>query len=70
MVSNDPITVRLLSQALQELSISPDVCQELPAAEGLLTRRKFDAVIVDFQLGEQSGRILDKVASPRQTGRR
>jgi hypothetical protein len=43
------------------LSIATDICQEVPAAVGLLNRRKFDAVIVDLQLGEQSGLIWDEV---------
>jgi hypothetical protein len=34
---------------------------DVPAAVGLLNRRKFDAVIVDLQLGEQSVLILDEV---------
>ncbi|MGC2476683.1 MAG: hypothetical protein WA485_20280, partial [Candidatus Sulfotelmatobacter sp.] len=68
LVSNDLMTVRLLSHALQELSISPDVCPELPAAESLLARRKFDAVIVDFQLGDQSGRIFDKARLSSSNG--
>jgi diguanylate cyclase (GGDEF)-like protein len=37
-VSADPVT-----------SIPPDVCQEVPAAVGLLIHRKFDAVIVAFR---------------------
>ena len=61
LVSADPVTIRQFSHALQELSISPDVCQEVPASIRLLNRRKFDAVIVDLQLGEQSGLILDEV---------
>lgn len=61
LVSADPATIQQVSHALQELSISPDVCQEVPTAVGLLNRRKFDAVIVDLQLGEQSGLILDEV---------
>jgi CheY-like chemotaxis protein len=61
LASADPVTIQQFSHALQELSISPDVCQEVPAAVGLLNRRKFDAVIVDLQLGEQSGLILDEV---------
>ncbi len=61
LVSADPVTIQQFSHALQELSISPDVCQEVPAAVGLLNRRKFDAVIVDLQLGDQSGLILDEV---------
>jgi CheY-like chemotaxis protein len=60
LVSADPVTIRQLSHALQELSISHEVCREVPAAVGLLNRRKFDAVIVDLQLGEQSGVILDE----------
>jgi CheY-like chemotaxis protein len=63
LVSADPVTIRDFSHALQELSISPDVCQEVATAVGLLNRRKFDAVIVDLQLGEQSGLILDEARS-------
>ena len=52
LVSADPVTIQQVSHALQELSISPDVCQDVPASIHLLNRRKFDAVIVDLQLGE------------------
>jgi len=61
LVSADPVTIQQFSHALQEFSISPDVCREVPAAVRLLNIRKFDAVIVDLQLGEQSGLILDEV---------
>ncbi|MGA7080774.1 MAG: PilZ domain-containing protein [Terriglobales bacterium] len=61
LVSVDPAAIDQFSHALQELSVAPDICREGPAAVGLLNRRKFDAVIVDLQLGEQSGRILDEV---------
>lgn len=61
LVSADPVTIQEFSLALQELSISSDVCQEVPAAVGRLSRQKFDAVIVDLQLGEQSGLVLDEV---------
>ena len=61
LVSADPVAIQQFSHALQELSITPDVCREVPAAVGLLNRRKFDAVIVDLQLGDQSGLILDEV---------
>jgi len=61
LASADPVTIQQFSHALQELSISPDVCQEVPASIRLLNRRKFDAVIVDLQLGGQSGLILDEV---------
>jgi ActR/RegA family two-component response regulator len=61
LVSADPVAIQQFGHALQELSITPDVCREIPAAVGLLNRRKFDAVIVDLQLGEQSGMVLDEV---------
>jgi ActR/RegA family two-component response regulator len=61
LVSADPVTIQKFSHALQELSISPEVCEEVPEAIALLNRRKFEAVIVDIQLGEQCGRILDEV---------
>jgi diguanylate cyclase (GGDEF)-like protein/PAS domain S-box-containing protein len=61
LVSADPATIQQFSIALRELSISPDTCQDAARAELLLKRRKFDAVIVDLQLGEQSGLILDDV---------
>jgi CheY-like chemotaxis protein len=61
LVSADPATIKQFSHALQQLSLSPDVCQEVPAAIRLLNLKKFDAVIVDLQMGEQSGVILDEV---------
>ena len=61
LVSADQVAIQQLSHALQQSSISPDVCQEVPEAIRLLKYRKFDAVIVDLQLGKQSGVILGEV---------
>ena len=61
LVSADPVVIQQFSHALQELSISPDVCREIPVAVARLKSRKFEAVIVDLELGEQSGMILDEV---------
>ncbi|HEV2728812.1 MAG TPA: PilZ domain-containing protein [Terriglobales bacterium] len=61
LVSADSETIQHVSHALEELSITPDVSREVPAAICLLNRRKFDAVIVDLQLGEPSGKVLDEV---------
>jgi len=61
LVSADPVTIRQFSPVLRELSISPDVCQCERAAISLLSHRKFDAVIVDLQLREQAGVIMDEV---------
>jgi EAL domain-containing protein (putative c-di-GMP-specific phosphodiesterase class I)/ActR/RegA family two-component response regulator len=69
LVSADPVTIQQFSLALRELSILPDACQDAASATLLLKRRKFDAVIVDLQLGEQSGLVLDEVrlSSSNQT---
>ncbi len=61
LVSADLVTIQQFSFALQELSISPDACPDGPSAGLLLKRRKFDAVIIDLQLGEQSGVLLDEL---------
>jgi CheY-like chemotaxis protein len=61
LVSADPVTIGKFSHALEEYSLSPEVCPGLSASSRLLHRRKFDAVIVDLQLGEDCGRILDEV---------
>jgi diguanylate cyclase (GGDEF)-like protein/PAS domain S-box-containing protein len=61
LVSADPVAIQQFSLALRELSISPDGCQDAVSARLLLKRRKFDAIIVDLKLGEQSGLILDEV---------
>jgi len=61
LVSADPTTIQVFSVALRELSISPDACQDAASAGLLMKRRKFDAVIVDLQLGDQSGLILDEL---------
>jgi CheY-like chemotaxis protein len=69
LVSADPVTIQQLSHGLEELSLSNDICQAAPEAISLLNRRKFDAVIVDRQLGEQSGLILDaaRLSASNQT---
>jgi hypothetical protein len=61
LVSVDPVTIQQVSHELQELSISSDVCPEVPPSIRLLNCRKFDAVIVDLQLREQAEAILDEV---------
>jgi PilZ domain len=59
LVSADPVTIGAFSLAMRKLSISLEVCQEAAGAVRLLNRRKFDAVVVDLQLGPQCGLILD-----------
>jgi CheY-like chemotaxis protein len=59
LVSADPAIIQQFSHALRELSISTEVCTEVPVAIRLLTQRKFDAVLIDLELGSEPGVILD-----------
>jgi hypothetical protein len=59
LVSANPVTIGQFSLALRELSISPDISEEVAAAVCLLNRQKFAAVVVDLHLGQQCGMILD-----------
>ena len=61
VVSNDAATIKQLSASMQQLAMSPEVCFEVPPALGLLNRRKFEAVIVDLQLGDQAKAVLEKI---------
>jgi ActR/RegA family two-component response regulator len=61
VVSNDALTVKHLSASLQQLAMSPEVCFEVPAALHLLSQRKFEAVIVDLQSGDQAEAFLEKI---------
>jgi hypothetical protein len=61
LVSADAPAIHLFSQGLHELWLSPDICSDVPAAIRLLNQRKFDAVIIDLQLKEQSEVLLDEI---------
>ena len=61
LISQDGSALKQCSRALQTMSLYPQVCGSTTAAMHLLNTKKFDAVIVDLQLGEQSGRLLDEL---------
>jgi hypothetical protein len=63
LVSDDSTHIHQLSRALGEVSIRPDICREVPEALRLLHTRKFDAIIVDSQLGFHSASVLEEVRS-------
>ena len=67
LVSNDAPTIELLSESLQQLAISTEVCVEGATAPALLKRRKFGAIIVDVQHGNQAPALLEKVRHSHQT---
>ncbi|HWY59520.1 MAG TPA: PilZ domain-containing protein [Terriglobales bacterium] len=61
VVSNDALTVAQVSVSMQQLAMAAEICAEVPTALGLLSRRKFEAVIVDFQLGGQANTVIEKI---------
>jgi ActR/RegA family two-component response regulator len=61
LVSNDAATIEQLSEAMRQLAMSPEVCADVHTALGLLDQRKFEAVMVDLQVGSQASAVLEKV---------
>jgi hypothetical protein len=61
LVSQDPITIEQVVAAKKRLAISTEVCSEAVSARQALNRRKFEAVTVDFGLGEQAPGILGEM---------
>ncbi len=61
LVCNDAGTIKQLTASMQQLAMVPEVCADVPVALALLNRRKFEAVIVDLQLGDQAKSVLEKV---------
>src|SRR5438045_9579998 len=61
MVSDEPLTIKQISEALRELAASTEVSTDIPSAIRLVNTRKFETVVVDLKLGEQSRTILERV---------
>jgi ActR/RegA family two-component response regulator len=61
LVSNDAATIKPLIESMQQLAISTELCAEVATAPGLLNRRRFGAIVVDLQLGDQARTFLEKV---------
>ena len=61
LVCNDPPTIGQLTRVMQQFAIVSEVCTDVPAALQLLNGRKFEAVIVDLRLGEQTRELLERV---------
>lgn len=60
LVSGDPTTVELLTDALQQLATSTQICTDVPTALRLLNKRKFEAIVVDLQLGKATAEVLER----------
>jgi hypothetical protein len=61
LVSKDAATIKPISDSMQQLAISVEVCSEVSIAPCLLNRRKFGATIVDLSVGVQARAFLQKV---------
>jgi len=61
LVSDDPLTIRQISEPLRELAATTEVCTDIPSAIRLVNTRKFETVVVDLKIGEQSRTILERV---------
>lgn len=46
---------------MQRFAIAAEVCADLPTAAKLINTRKFEAIVVDLGLGEQSMQVLEHV---------
>ena len=65
LVSNDALTAKQVSESLRQLAMFPEVCTDGPTAQALLGKKKFDAVIVDLQLGKRGLALLEEVRLSR-----
>ena len=61
LISSDPTTTEQLTESLQQLATSTEVCIDIPSALQKLDRRKFEAIVVDLALGEQTRAVLERV---------
>jgi CheY-like chemotaxis protein len=61
LVSNDAVTIRQISESLQQLAMSPEISVEIGAALAMLRQRKFEAVIVDLHLEGQATTVLEQI---------
>ena len=61
LVCNDAATIKQLSESLQQLAMIPELCAEIPNALVMLNQHKFDAVIVDLQLGGQINDVVERI---------
>ena len=59
LISNDAVTIGQVSESMQVLAISAEVCTDIPTAIRLLNQRKFEAAVVD--VGGDAQKLLEKI---------
>jgi CheY-like chemotaxis protein len=60
LVCEDAAAVQQLAEGMQQFAIATEVCADASVALGLLNRKKFEAVIVDFGLA-QADELLEQI---------
>jgi DNA-binding response OmpR family regulator len=61
LICDDAATIQKLTDSVKELAIAVEVCVEPSAALRIVTHRKFEAVLIDSQLGDASRTILEQI---------
>ena len=61
LVSANQATILAVTAAMQRLAVATKVCSDLRSGRKEIKSRKFDAVLVDFDLGEQAPGLLAEV---------
>jgi DNA-binding NarL/FixJ family response regulator len=61
LVSQDAIASHHVTDAMQELALSVEVCVSVPAAADRLSRRKVEAVVIDLAFGDQATVCLEQL---------
>lgn len=60
LICSDSAAIQLVTEGMQRFAIATKVCNEASMAFRLLNRHKFEAVVVDSQLG-QTGEVLEQI---------
>lgn len=61
LVSRDPVTIEQITDAMGGLAITTEVCVDVASARQILNTKKFDAVTVDFDLGDNAAGVLGEM---------
>jgi CheY-like chemotaxis protein len=60
LVSDDPETVAVLCNCMEQMAMQVDVCADIELAAGKLCRAKFEAVVIDFSYGAKALELVRK----------
>jgi hypothetical protein len=61
LMCKDPETIEQVTHAMEKLAVSTEICVDPVSARQVLNARKFDAVTVDFDLGDKAAGVLGEM---------